>query len=107
MNGRKLTTKISAGIFVFSCLALIAASLIYGEEGTRWVTVILVYPSLILLFGGIAFQDIKFLIMSVLKEERSLKRTMDLAIPLGRGGCFIALAILFINMEIGVVKSVL
>ena len=94
---------VQAGVLLFlaAVFLLIPASAFYGESGVRWVSVVMLYPGLLLIFGVIAFSDIRALIVGVGSRQQL---TLDSVFPVvfldGRGFCFGFAFVVFFKMLI-------
>jgi hypothetical protein len=87
---------------------MIFASMLFGDQGTTWVTLLIMYPSLIIMLGNIGLSDLHTLKEVLIAKNVSPKGKLSSTVfVLGRGGCFTAGAIVFIIAEFKVLRDAL
>jgi len=91
--------KAMVGLFAVACVALIPISVVYGELGVKYLTLLLLYPSLIVLFASIAVVDVFMLTKHFQNNGMTKENIAGIVFLAGRGVCFSFAAYVFIKME--------
>ncbi len=99
----KLAT-FGAYLFLFSVVVVTGVALLIGYEAIVWPTMLLVYPSLMLITGGIGFHDLTSIVG---RRRKSKKDSILLTISLsaGRGAAFSAAFFLCLFAEIKIIQE--
>lgn len=101
----KLAT-IGAYMFLLSVLVTTFVALFVSYEAIAWPTMILIYPSLMLIFGGIGFSDLISLLARKSRGEQE-GALFVLALAIGRGVVFVGGFFVCLIAEVAVIRSTL
>ena len=102
---RSIGIKIGASLFIISIPAVIVGSVVFGKAGVAWSTVLIVYPSLMMIGAAVGVGDL----VQAFDALRTGNLFKNGAFPpvflIGRGFVFSGLVLVFLFMEIRAVSS--
>ena len=102
---RSICINIGASMFVISIPVLLVGSWLYGEAGVAWPTILIVYPSLMIIGSVVGVGDL----IQAFDALRSGGLFKNGAYPgiflIGRGVAFSSLFFVFLSMEIRAISS--
>ena len=102
---RSICIKIGASFFIISIPALIVGSVLFGEAGIAWPTVLIVYPSLMMIGAAVGVGDLVQAFDAVRTGDLFKNGAFPSVFLIGRGFVFTALVFVFLLMEIRAVSS--
>ena len=102
---RSKLTKLGAYIFVCSVVVVIAVALLVSYEAIVWPTMLLVYPSLMLLTGTVGVYDLISLVRGRTGPTKKESTSVIDVIVIGRGIVFSAAFVLILLAELKVIRT--
>jgi hypothetical protein len=104
-SSRSKLTKLGAYTFACSVVIVLAVAMLVGYEAIVWPTVLLVYPSLMLITGTVGLYDLVSLARSRGRSAEKDSTPVTNVVTIGRGVVFSAAFLFFVLMEIKVIRT--
>ena len=104
---RQYLLNTSVALFLASIPTLIIGSMMFGEMGVAWPTVLMAYPALIVIGAVIGISDVFDLISGWKTGELSESNAFFVTFLIGRGLSMLFMFYVFLRLEIRVVVELL
>ena len=100
ISARDLAVNGGAFVFVASIVAMVVGRAVYGYEAVAWVTVLALYPALLIIFAAIGFGDLVQLARHFGANGVKSEDALGLMFLGGRGVSFTFAFVVFARMEL-------
>ena len=101
------TISAAAILFLASIPTLIIGSMVFGEPGVAWPTVLMAYPALIVIGAVLGFGDLYEVFSSWRAGQLSSDGPVFIGFSIARGGVMTYMFYVFLKLEVRLVTDLL